>query len=261
MSAPPLTTELALRIERLIGHAALSQSEQSEDDSKVSRFGNTVAVKARGGRPRNKVFCFGHEDLHHLPAILAFYATDHLEPGFYLTPMGFTKEVAAALTAAGFLQHNFEQAILYGLPAPVSIESPASVTVERVTPKNLEAFVTATADGFEWPAAWRDAAMDDVRNTFSAKNYRFLVRFEGHAAGVGSLHVNETGVASLSAGAVVPEFRRKGRHLALVHHRLYFAHEIGCNFVLGSASFNSASFRNQQRGGLRLAYVESEWRR
>ena len=31
--------------------------------------------------------------------------------------------------------------------------------------------------------------------------------------------------------------------------------------VIGSADFGSGSFRNQQRAGLRLAYIESGWRR
>jgi hypothetical protein len=87
-----------------------------------------------------------------------------------------------------------------------------------------------------------------------------LARYQGEAAGVASLGRRD-GVASLGGGAVVPKHRGKGCHLALVNHRLYAAHAIGCELVLGGASFGSASFRNQQRGGLRLAYVESAWSR
>jgi hypothetical protein len=36
---------------------------------------------------------------------------------------------------------------------------------------------------------------------------------------------------------------------------------LGCTLVTGAANFGSGSFRNQLRAGLRLAYVESGWRR
>jgi len=116
------------------------------------------------------------------------------------------------------------------------------------------------AEGFEWHCAWREAAIQNVRSSFTPGQPSFLARYEGEAAGVGSLHIQD-GTASLTAGAVVPQFRRKGCHLALIHHRLYTAHALGCDLALGGASFNSASFRNRQRAGLRLAYIESEWGR
>jgi hypothetical protein len=261
--SPPLTRDLAVRIERLIGYGPLNRFKENTDPDapKAAQFGQTVAVKAKTGRPCNDVFCFGYEDIDRLDDILAFYAVDDLEPRFYLAPMGFRKEVAAVLTAAKFVQYDYEQAILYGLPATAPAPLPAGVTIERVITDNLEEFVRTTADGFEWPNDWRDAAMQGVRSSFTPDGYRFLARYEGQAAGVGSLGVGEDGVARLNEGAVIPKFRRKGCHLALVHHRLYAAHTLGCNFVLGAASFNSPSFQNQQRAGLRLAYIESEWRR
>ncbi|HZT42714.1 MAG TPA: GNAT family N-acetyltransferase [Chthonomonadaceae bacterium] len=261
--APPLTRDLALRIERRVGEGSLRAPDQAQDPfpQQAAEFGRTIAVKARGGRPRNKVFCFGHDDIHHLEDILSFYAQDDLEPHFYLAPMGFSRKVARALTAAGFGQCDFEQALLYGLPQDAPVSLPSAVTIEPVTADNLEEFVTATADGFEWHAAWREAAMQGVRTEAAPGERRFLARYEGKPAGVGALRVDEDGVAHVVGGAVVPQYRRKGCHLALVHHRLHVAHQLGCPFVTGAASFNSSSFRNQQRAGLRLAYIESEWTR
>jgi len=261
--APPLTRGLAIRIERILGEGSFRASGASQDPypQQVAEFGRTIAVKAKGGRPRNKVFCFGHEDINRLDDILKFYAEDGLEPRFYLAPMGFTRQVAEALTAVGFGQCDFEQALLYGLPSDAPVPLPPYVTIERVTEDNLEDFVRTTADGFEWPNAWRKAAMQGVRTEISPGAHRFLARYDGKPAGVGVLRVDKEGVAHVVGGAVVPEFRRKGCHLALVHHRLYIAHELGCPLVMGAANFNSASFQNQQRAGLRLAYIESEWGR
>jgi ribosomal protein S18 acetylase RimI-like enzyme len=261
--APPLLLEVALRIERNIGESGLKRpaAPQEPFPEEHAVFGATIAYKAKGGRPRNKVFCFGHDDVGRLDDILAFYAVDGLEPHFYLSPMRFTRKVAEALSAAGFAQVEFEQTLLYGLPSETPVPLPQGVTIEAVTDDNLEDFVRTTAEGFEWPRAWRKTAMEGMRTDASFGAYRFLARYEGEPAGVGVLRMDEDGIAHVVGGAVAPNFRRKGCHLALVHHRLHAAHKLGAHFVMGAASFKSPSFRNQQRAGLRLAYIESEWGR
>jgi hypothetical protein len=258
---PLLTTELALRIERFVAPEVSSPLETNDPTVPcVVQFGRTIASKSHGRWPGNKVFCFGHEDVSRLGEILAFFAADDLEPTFYVAPMAFTRDVATALDAAGFVQRDFEQAILYGVPDAEPRPLPEGVGIEPVTPDNLEEFVRATADGFEWHWSWRDAAMDGVRTSVRPGVRHFLVRYDGVSAGVGSLGVREN-VASLGGGAVVPALRRKGCHLALVHYRMHLAKTLGCELVLGGASFGSGSFRNQQRAGLRVAYIESAWSR
>lgn len=226
----------------------------------VQQFGRTIATKARAGRPSNKVFCFGHDDVSRLDDILAFYAADGLEPTFYLMSAGFTTDVARALSAAGFFQCEFEQAVLYGVPSTELTSSPRHITIERVTADSLEDYVHTLADGFEMPPEWREAAMDEARRTFTTDEHRFLARLDGEPAAIATLRVRE-GVANLGGGATIPRFRGKGCHLALVRHRLDVAYMLGCTLVIGAANFGSGSFRNQQRAGLRLAYIESGWRR
>jgi GNAT superfamily N-acetyltransferase len=256
---PILTRELAERIEALIAPEPRAPTEpQDPAVPVVARFGRTIASKATRGRPANKVFCFGHQDVAQLPEILAFYAVDNLEPSFFLAPMGFSAAVAAALTAAGFVPRAFQQAILYGHPRTAPPRLPAGVTVERVTATNLEQFVQTTAEGFEWPAQWRDAAMEAVRCRFRPEAYHFLARLQGDPAGVGSIDVRAEG-AHLIDGAVVPRLRRKGIHLGLLQHRMHTAHRLGCSLVASGTRYGSASFRNQQRVGLRVAYIESAW--
>ena len=258
---PLLSPELARRIERLVApEPVVPTSPTAPGTVIVVQFGRTIATKAKGGRPSNKVFCFGPDDLSRLDDILAFYASDGLEPEFYLTPTGFTRAVGAALSTAGFAQFDFQQAILYGVPSSDLTSPPRHITIERVTADNLEDYLSTMADGFEMPSEWRDAAMDDGRRRFRGDEQWFLARVGGEPAGVATLRVRD-GVANLGGGATVPAHRRKGCHLALVRHRLDVAYLLGCTLVIGGANYGSGSFRNQLRGGLRLAYVESGWRR
>jgi len=258
---PLLTLELTRRIERLVApEPAVPAVDAPPGTITVAQFGRTVAAKATGGRPSNKVFCFGPDDVARLDAILEFYAADGLVPMFYLTPAGFTSEVASALGGAGFAQTEFRQSILYGLPSSSLSAPPSAITIERVTADTLDDYVRTVADGFETPAAWRDAAMAEVRGRFTPNDHRFLARVDGEPAAVATLRVRD-GVASLGGGATVPRHRNRGCHLALVRHRLDVAYLLGCTFVIGAADFGSGSFRNQMRAGLRLAYIESGWQR
>jgi hypothetical protein len=206
------------------------------------------------------VFCFSDDDVDRLDDILAFYAADDLEPTFYLTPVGFTNRLATTLTDTGFAQQEFQQAILYGLPSTELASPPAPITIENVTIHNLDEYVRTLADGFEWPREWRESAMEGARRGFGTDGQRFLARYQGEPAAVATLRTRD-GVASLGGGATTPRLRGNGCHRALVRHRLDVAYMLGSTLVIGAADFGSGSFRNQQRAGLRLAYVESGWRR
>jgi GNAT superfamily N-acetyltransferase len=249
-----------LRLEELVAPAVESGANPDPSAPEVRRFGDTIASKGGQGAPADNVFCFGSRDLGRLDEILEFYAVDGLEPSFYLVPMTFTPDVAEALSRKGFAQRNFEQAILYGAPRATTAALPAGMTIERVSSATCAEFARATADGFEWPPEWRDAAVAGLIQSFHENAWHFLARFDGVAAGVASLVIRD-GVARLNDSAVVPDQRRRGCHLALIQHRLNVARELGCSLVLGAANFGSGSFRNQQRAGLQLAYIESEWRR
>ena len=258
---PLLTPDLVRRLERLVAPEVTPPGTTPAIGAPlVTQFGRTIAAKAKGGRPSNKVFCFGAADIPQLDAILGYYAVDDLEPTFYLSPLGFSEPVAVALAARRFSQREFQQTIFYGIPSSELTSPRPTITIERVGAENLDEYVRTFADGFEWPIEWRDAAMDEMRRGFSADQQRFLARLDGEAAAVATLRIRD-GVASLGGGATVPRFRGNGCHLALLRHRLDVAYMLGCTLVISGADFGSGSFRNQLRSGLRLAYVESGWKR
>jgi len=257
VTLPILTSELVRRIERLISPAVTGPSSSPEIPG-VVQFGQTVASKARGGKPSNKVFCFSATDLGGLDEILDFYRIDGLSPWFYLTSATFSSEVAAALTEAGFAQREFQQTLLYGVPPSEPARIPEGITIERVTQSNLEEYVTTLADGFEWPDEWKGYAMASTRASFKPESFLYLARYLGEPAGVASFGIREE-AAKLGNAAVLPRFRRRGVHSALIHYRLQLADEHGSQLVIGSADFGSGSFRNQHRAGLHLAYIESGW--
>jgi hypothetical protein len=87
----------------------------------------------------------------------------------------------------------------------------------------------------------------------------FLAELDGQAIATGALHLSD-GVALLAGASTVPEGRRQGAQLALLECRLRYAAEQGCDLAMMGAAPGSASQRNAERNGIRIAYTRIKWR-
>jgi hypothetical protein len=87
----------------------------------------------------------------------------------------------------------------------------------------------------------------------------FLAELDGRPAATGSMSIHE-GVALLAGASTVPEARGRGAQLALLDARLRYAVEHGCDLAMMCALPGSASQRNAERQGFRIAYTRIKWR-
>lgn len=67
------------------------------------------------------------------------------------------------------------------------------------------------------------------------------------------------GVALLAGASTVPEGRRQGAQQALLDTRLRTAASKGCDLAMIVAAPGSASQRNAERNGFRIAYTRTKW--
>ena len=88
----------------------------------------------------------------------------------------------------------------------------------------------------------------------------FIVESEGRAIATGALSTSG-GVALLAGASTVPEGRKQGAQSALLESRLRFAAEQGCDLAMMCALPGSASQRNAERQGFRVAYTRIKWHR
>ncbi|MDQ3803101.1 MAG: GNAT family N-acetyltransferase [Acidobacteriota bacterium] len=86
----------------------------------------------------------------------------------------------------------------------------------------------------------------------------FMAELDGLPIATGALSVSE-GVALLAGASTVPEGRRQGAQLALLDARLRHAAEQGCDLAMMGALPGSASQRNAERQGFRIAYTRVKW--
>ncbi|HVF68399.1 MAG TPA: GNAT family N-acetyltransferase [Pyrinomonadaceae bacterium] len=87
----------------------------------------------------------------------------------------------------------------------------------------------------------------------------FLAESDGRAVATGALSICE-GVALMAGASTVPEARGRGAQSALLDARLGHAAERGCDLAMMCALPGSASQRNAERQGFRIAYTRVKWR-
>ena len=86
----------------------------------------------------------------------------------------------------------------------------------------------------------------------------FLAELDGQAIATGVLLLH-AGVALLGGASTIPEARRQGAQLALLESRLRYAAQNGCDLAMMCALPGSASQRNAERQGFRIAYTRIKW--
>jgi hypothetical protein len=67
------------------------------------------------------------------------------------------------------------------------------------------------------------------------------------------------GVALFAGASTIPEARRRGAQQALLHARMDLAAREGCDLAMICAEPGSASQRNAERHGFRIAYTRTKW--
>lgn len=88
----------------------------------------------------------------------------------------------------------------------------------------------------------------------------FFAEIDGRPVGTGAVAIHD-GVALLAGASTIPEERRQGAQRALLEARLRHAASKGCDLAMMCAAPGSASQRNAERQGFRIAYTRIKWGR
>ena len=168
----------------------------------------------------------------------------------------------ALLTSRGYRPIEFTS-MLY---QPITTErlpqpAPDAPSVRAIHPDEQAKWARISAEG------WRDSApelfdyileMEGI-NAISGDLTCFLAEREGEAVAAGALRT-DGGIAMLAGASTIAAHRRQGAQGALLHARLRHAIEHGCDLAVMGAKPGSASQRNAERNGFRIAYTRVKWR-
>jgi len=134
------------------------------------------------------------------------------------------------------------------------------VTVRLVENDEYELWAQTATEGWSEFKEYADQILGLSRmSTHRAGALSFLAELDGRAIATGALSLCE-GVALLAGASTIPSGRKQGAQSALLDARLDYAVEHGCDIAMICAAPGSASQRNAERQGFRIAYTRTKWR-
>jgi GNAT superfamily N-acetyltransferase len=140
-------------------------------------------------------------------------------------------------------------------------EEQSAVSVRVIAPEEAQLWSDISARGWshEHPEL-RDFLLHlGAISAAREKSLCFLAEHDGKPGAAGVLCIHD-GAALFGGSATVPELRRRGLQAALVHQRMHYAFDHGCDLAMMVAQPGSASQRNAERKGFRIAYTRTKWR-
>lgn len=269
MLLPPMTRQLAQRIEQNDIDYSLSRLEgmqQAEGNPlriEIKRYGNLNAIMIVNW-PNfwygNKVLGLDPSSEIYLAEIIDLFAGHHLNYRFEIMPGNLNSSLASRLHKLGFCQMGFNTAV-YGVPSLIT-KTPLNeqIKVRKVQPNEIELFLDLYQDGFELPrlnTKGREAVLSWFKKAKS-NLYLCIAHIDDLPAGVGILYM-ENGIGLLADATTLPNFRGRGCHSAMIHHRIEQAEKQNCDLLTSFVEFGSTSHLNLEKAGLRVAYTKSIW--
>jgi len=259
---------LARRLERVEGR---SNADFVETRARVSpevgaawiEVAGTLAMFDGVHSPCTQTFCLGifaPVTGGDLDRIEAFYR-ERGAPVFHeISPLA-DPSALALLNERGYRPIEFtsvmHRPIGSGVPLPASPNEAIEVRLARENEHELWAR-TATR-GWSELAEFADIMLDLSRVSAARPNaLSFLAELAGQPIATGAMTIHD-GVALLAGASTIPEARNQGAQAALLQSRLRYAVDQGCDIAMMCALPGSASQRNAERQGFRIAYTRIKW--
>lgn len=203
---------------------------------------------------------FAEPDDADLDALEAFFRERGADVHHEISPLA-DASLLPRLTGRGYRPVELTSILFRPVPRePLATPGEDGLQVRRVGPEEADLWAQVSADG--WSSESSEIAgfvleMGQV-SARSEGTHCFLAELDGAPAAAGGLYIGD-GVALLAGASTLPAKRGRGAQRALLQARLGFAAEQGCDLVMIGASPGSASQRNAERQGFRIAYTRIKW--
>lgn len=169
----------------------------------------------------------------------------------------------ALLSDRGYRPIELSSVLCRPIDREIRLEAPRdeALRTRHIVAGEEGLWARVTADG------WRDVTPElgdylsglDQINAHRPDTHCFVAELEGQAVAAGGLSVFEN-VGLLAGACTIAAWRRRGAQTALLEHRLRFAAGHGCDLAMVVTQPGSASQRNAERQGFRVAYTRIKWR-
>ena len=215
------------------------------------------------GSPLTQTFCLGifaTPTAAHLETIERFFEERGADVAHEVSPM-VSAQTLELLAARGY--------------RPIELTSVMFRPIATSSHNNNDGRVRARIASIDEVDLWSDTAAEGWREFGELSSFMrdigrvsatsdgmtpFFAEIDGRPVGTGAVAIHD-GVAILAGASTIPEARKQGAQRALLEARLRHAAEHGCDLATMGAAPGSASQRNAERQGFRIAYTRIKWGR
>lgn len=197
----------------------------------------------------------------HMDRIEAFYQDYGAPVHHEISPVA-VPALLPLLNERGYRPIEFTSVMFRPIGAGLQVKQPRNERIQvRLAGEDEQALWARTAaEGWRELTELADVIQDLMKVTVGRSGgLSFLAEIDGRPIAAGALALCE-GVALLAGASTIPEWRKQGAQLALLERRLRYAAERGCDIAMICAQPGSASQRNAERQGFRIAYTRVKWR-
>lgn len=258
--------QLARRLERTEGrgNAAFVDAQARLDPASGAIWktaGGTHAMFAGVGSPITQTFGLGlYEPLvdTDLDAIERFFTSRASAVIHEVCPLAGV-DVFTKLAGRGYKPVELSSVLFLPMTAETRIAGTSTLTVRRV--ERAEAGLYGKVSALGWS---EDPELMPYIEGFARLSAEcatcFIAERDGKPIATAALFMHE-GTALLAGASTIPEGRRQGAQNVLLDTRLQVAASHGCDLAMMVAAPGSASQRNAERQGFRIAYTRTKWQR
>ena len=255
---------LARRLEKTEAHgnAAFVEAQARTDPASGAiwkRAGSTFAMFAGVGSPITQTFGLGiHEPIvdRDLDAIERFF-TSRGSAVFHETCPLAGVEVFGKLADRGYRPCELSTVLYQGIDATTRAGGAAALHVRTVAPAESTLYARISAQGWSEHPEFMPYIERFARLSVECATC-FVAERDGEPIATAALFMHD-GTALLAGASTIPAGRRQGAQNALLDARLSHAAAHGCDLAMMVAAPGSASQRNAERQGFRIAYTRTKW--
>lgn len=245
------------------GNAAFVEVQARQDPASGAAWidiGGTLAMFSGVGSPLTQTFGLGTGSAltdADLDLIEAFFTTRGSGVNHEVSPLAGV-EVFDTLARRGYRPIELSSVMF----KPVTAGAAAAAVNPRIRVREVsrdEAGLYASVSARGWSESAEVQAFIDGFARVSVDYATCIVaEIDGTAIATAALFTRD-GVGLLAGASTVPEGRRQGAQAALLDWRLKHLAAQGCDLAMMCAAPGSASQRNAERNGFRIAYTRTKW--
>ena len=257
---------LSKRLERAEGHACIQYAEARrrlfpDSGAQWMECAGAYAVFDGIESPITQTFGLGiFEDLTRasLDVIERFFL-DRGAPVLHEVSPFAGVAALQMLCARNYRPIEISNVLCRSVERPVAEEQRA-VSVRVIAPEEAQLWSNISARGWSHEHPELGDFLLDLGTIAAARKDTlcFLAEHDGTPGAAGVLCIHN-GVALFGGSATGPELRRRGLQAALLHKRMSYAFDHGCDLAMIVVQPGSDSQRNAERKGFRIAYTRTKW--